>query len=78
MKNSAEPVQSAYIQVDDSLWIRDWIADGSQRRRLVQGLMRPVLVVEPFVLAQGVPKMSLSIRGSDRGVHGGMTAPTAP
>lgn len=45
MEDAAEPVSSAYVQVDDSLWIRDRIGDGAQRGCLVQGLMGAVLVV---------------------------------
>lgn len=54
VEDSAEPVSSAYIQVDDSLGIRDRVGGGAQRHRLVQGLMCLVLVVEVFLLAQGV------------------------
>ncbi|MEV4020040.1 hypothetical protein AB0J35_57155 [Nonomuraea angiospora] len=58
MEDAAEPVSSAYIQVDDSLWIRERIGDSAQRGCLVQGLVGSVLVVGLFVLAQGVPKMA--------------------
>ncbi len=51
MEDAAEPVLAAYIQVDDSLWIREWIGGGAQRGCLAQGLMGAVLVVEPFVFA---------------------------
>ncbi|MGV9382380.1 hypothetical protein ACWDRB_41665 [Nonomuraea sp. NPDC003707] len=55
MENPAEPISSAYIQVIDSLRIRDRIWDGTQRSRLSPG---SVLVVEVFVLAQGVPQVA--------------------
>ena len=54
MEDAAEPVSSADIQVDDSLGVRD----GTQRGGLGQGLMGSVLVVEPFILAQGVSQMA--------------------
>lgn len=57
MEDAAEPVSSADIQVDDSLWVRDRIGDGAQRGCLVQGLMCSVLVVEVFIFAQGVPQV---------------------
>lgn len=57
MEDAAELASSVYIQVGDSLWIRDRIGDGAQRGCLVQGLVGSVLVVEVFVFAQGVPKM---------------------
>jgi hypothetical protein len=57
VEDAAEPVSSAYIQVGDSLWIRDRIGDGTQRRCLVQGLMGSVLVVKVFVLAQGASQV---------------------
>ncbi|MET8048673.1 hypothetical protein ABZU75_13840 [Streptosporangium sp. NPDC005286] len=42
MEDSAEPVSSAYVQVDDSGWIDDRIRDGTSWSRPVQGLMGPV------------------------------------
>ncbi|MEV1170483.1 hypothetical protein [Nonomuraea sp. NPDC049784] len=58
MENPAEPISPAYVQVVYSLRISDRIRDGTQRSCLVQGLTGSVLVVEAFVLAQGVPKMA--------------------
>ncbi|MFI7643152.1 hypothetical protein [Nonomuraea sp. NPDC049400] len=57
MEDAAEPVSSADLQVDDSPGGCDRIGDGAQRGCLVQGLMCSVLVVEVFVLAQGVPQV---------------------
>lgn len=59
MKDSTGSVLSAYVQVGDPLRLRDRIRDGAQRGRLSQGLMGSVLVVEAFVLAQGVPQRAL-------------------
>ncbi|MEV6986137.1 hypothetical protein AB0M95_33430 [Sphaerisporangium sp. NPDC051017] len=57
MQDAAEPVSSTYVQVGDSLEIRDRVWDGTQRGCLVQGLVASVLVVEGFVFAQGVPQV---------------------
>jgi hypothetical protein len=57
VEDAAGPVSSAYIQVGDSLRLRDRIGDGTQRGCSVQGLVGSVLVVEVSVFAQGVPKM---------------------
>ncbi|MFI7110294.1 hypothetical protein ACIBK9_28575 [Nonomuraea sp. NPDC050227] len=57
VEDAAELISSAYVQVDDSLGVRDRVRGGTQRRCLVQGLVGSVLVVEPFVLAQSVPQV---------------------
>ncbi|MBB5968136.1 hypothetical protein [Planomonospora venezuelensis] len=59
MEDPAESVASAYAQLGDPHRIRDRDRDSAQRGRLVQGLMGAVLVVEPFVLTQGVAQMAL-------------------
>lgn len=51
MEDSAEPVLSAYLEIDDLLWIGEWVGDGAQRGCLVQGLMGAVLIVETFLFA---------------------------
>jgi hypothetical protein len=51
VKDAAKPVSSAYVQVGDSLWIRDRARDGTQWGGLSEGLMGSVPVVEHFVLA---------------------------
>ncbi len=58
VEDSSESVSSAYVQVDDPFRIRDRIWDGTQWGRLGQGLVGAVLVVEPFVLAQGVAQVT--------------------
>jgi hypothetical protein len=58
MEDPAEPVSPAYVQIDNSPRIGDRIRGGTQRRCLAQGLMGPVPVVEPFVLAQGMPQVA--------------------
>ncbi|TDC04834.1 hypothetical protein E1267_21625 [Nonomuraea longispora] len=58
MEDAPEPVSSAYVQVGDSFRICDRVRDGTQRGGLDQGLMGSVLVVEPFVLAQGVTQVA--------------------
>ncbi|MDP4511557.1 hypothetical protein [Nonomuraea turcica] len=50
-EHTAKPVSSAYVEVDDSLWIDDRDGDGTQWRCLAKGLVGSVLVVELFVLA---------------------------
>ncbi|MER6000072.1 hypothetical protein ABT120_15980 [Nonomuraea angiospora] len=57
MEDAAEPVSSAYVQVDDSPGVCDRGRGGTQRGGLVEGLVGSVLVVEAFVRAQGMPKM---------------------
>jgi hypothetical protein len=57
MEDSTESVSSAYVQVGNALWIGNRSWDGAQRSRLGQGLMGPVLVLEVFVFAQGMPQV---------------------
>ncbi|WP_157254936.1 hypothetical protein [Nonomuraea typhae] len=54
MEATAEPVSSAYAQVDHLSGIGDRVRDGAQWSCMVQGLVGSVLVVEVFVFAQGV------------------------
>ncbi|MEU7002684.1 hypothetical protein [Nonomuraea sp. NPDC046570] len=58
MEESAKLVSSAYVQVDDSLWIGDPGWDGAQRSRLAKGLVGSMLVVEPLVPAQGMTQVA--------------------
>jgi hypothetical protein len=57
VEDSTESVSSAYVQVGHALWIGNRSWDGAQRSRLGQRLMGPVLVVELFVFAQGMPRV---------------------
>jgi hypothetical protein len=57
VEDAAELVSPTYVQVGDSLGIRDRVRGGTQWGGLVQGLVGPVLVVEPFILAQGVSQV---------------------
>ncbi|MFI6537942.1 hypothetical protein ACIBHY_36200 [Nonomuraea sp. NPDC050547] len=54
MEDSAEPVASVDVQVEDARRFGDRVGGGAEWSRLVEGLMGAVLVVEAFVLAQGV------------------------
>jgi hypothetical protein len=54
VEDTAEPVSWAYVQVGDSRRIHDRFRDGAQWGGFVQGLMGSMLVVEVFVLAQGM------------------------
>jgi hypothetical protein len=58
VKDSAEPVSSAYVELADPFWIGDRNRDGPQWSRLCQSLMSSVLVVELLVLAQGTPQVA--------------------
>ncbi|MEV4362638.1 hypothetical protein [Nonomuraea sp. NPDC049625] len=50
MEDSSEPVVSVDVQVDDARRF----GDGAEWGRLVEGLMSAMLVVEAFILAEGV------------------------
>jgi hypothetical protein len=58
VEDASKSVASTYVQVNDSLWIDDWIRNGTQWSRLGQGLMGSVPVVKLFVLAQSVTQVA--------------------
>jgi hypothetical protein len=77
-EDSAEPSVSSYVQVGDLARIGDRRRQWMERTGACDALVRSMLVVESFELAEGMEQVILV---PDQGAvqqRGGRSAPTAP
>jgi hypothetical protein len=59
VEDSAEALVSSYVQAGDLVWVGDGQGQRMQWSGVGDALVRSVLVVEPFVLTQGVEQVVL-------------------
>ena len=59
VEDSAEAMVSSYVQAGDLVWVGDGQGQRMQWSGVGDALVRSVLVVEPFVLTQGVEQVVL-------------------
>ncbi len=59
VEDSAEALVSSYVQAGDLVWVCDGRGQRMQWSGVGDALVRSVLVVEPFVLTQGVEQVAL-------------------
>jgi hypothetical protein len=59
VEEAAEAIASVDVQVRDRGWIGDRLGEWAHRPGIGDAPMRPMKVVVPFELAQGVQKMRL-------------------